>query len=341
MDTGETTEDHGKRQREEAQRVERDKADTDPRTGGLFKGKFKAKVPIQQPVLDLEDNVFRCPVCSWELEEDEGCVRCGYLPDDASVTSTGTGTEGSDLDGNSEMTDYFDDGEDGFDETDDLDWNVFGVPVAELPPNVQDRLYDLPGDYGFLDYHLGHPRIAPATAGGRRLAPAGIDHEEEDEEEDEEDEDDMDSFIVDDINGEQEHGSESDHSTVVGDDENSTHGHYNGSQLCPDASMSDDGNDSLEEDASGSETGEDDEEDRIQPLPSRRMSQLNGYGTTNLQPFHSSARLYRRDQLPAHSVGSSSRTAINVDDESDEGPVGPVRRTRVRRGSGPSAARAN
>ena len=333
LENGETTEDHRRHQREEAERVEKDKSDTDPKTGGLFKGKFKARPPIRQPVLDLEDNVFRCPQCSWELEEDDGCVRCGYHPDDVSVT---TGTEGSDLDDNSEMTDYFDDeAEDGLDETDDLGWNVFGVPTAGLPPNLQDHLYDLHPDYSLVDYHIPRGRrFTPMRPGGGRPAPVEMDDDDEDEDDDE---DDMDSFIDDDINGGREHVSDSDHSTVVGDQEHRTQRHYDSSQLSSEASMSDDTSDSLEEDVSGSESDEDVDEDRIQPPPCRRLPRLNAYALRNAQPFQSASRLFHADQFPLHDVGSSARTAINVDDDSDEGPVGPIRRTRPKRNGQVSA----
>jgi hypothetical protein len=329
LETGETTANHLKLQREEAQRLERDKTNADPRTGGLFKGKFKPKPPVQKPVLDLEDNVYRCPQCSWELEEDSGCVRCGYHPDDASVASSETGAGESDPEDNSEMSDYLDDeAEDGFDDADDLGWNAFGVPAAALPPNLQDHLY------GMRDIFGSHRRRIHSLGPGGRAPGRLSDYEEDD------DEDDMDSFIEDDINGERGHGSES---TVVGGHEPSTQDHYDESPHGTEASMSDDTSNSLEGDDSMSETDEDDNEDggedRIQPPPNHRMPQFNGYGSRFSRPFQSSAHLYCTARLPPYNAGSSAHVAIDIDDESDddEGPVDPVRRARGRRDHGFSA----
>ena len=82
---GETTEEHGKWQQEEAALVEKDRANTGP-LGGLFRGCFKRgglgpRFPMgylpRQPIRDLEDGVDRCPRCTWELE-DGLCQSCGY-----------------------------------------------------------------------------------------------------------------------------------------------------------------------------------------------------------------------------------------------------------------------
>ena len=74
MPTGETTEDHRKWQQEEAQVVERDRANSDRRTGGLFRGCFQRNQNL--PVIrDTIDGVNRCPTCTWELE-DGFCNSC-------------------------------------------------------------------------------------------------------------------------------------------------------------------------------------------------------------------------------------------------------------------------
>ncbi|KAJ5408709.1 hypothetical protein N7509_002592 [Penicillium cosmopolitanum] len=78
LDKGETTADHLSHREEESGRLDKDKANTDPQHGGLFRGLFKEKVQIPPPVADLDDGVMRCPICSWELGEDESCAGCGY-----------------------------------------------------------------------------------------------------------------------------------------------------------------------------------------------------------------------------------------------------------------------
>ena len=72
---GETTEDHRKCQKEEADIVERDKSNTDRRNGGLFRGCFRSHRPYSGPIVDEEDGVRRCPVCAWEIE-DGVCQQC-------------------------------------------------------------------------------------------------------------------------------------------------------------------------------------------------------------------------------------------------------------------------
>lgn len=72
---GETTEDHRKWQQEEADIIERDKSNTDRRTGGLFRGCFGAHRLHSGPIIDDADGVTRCPVCAWEIE-DGVCQRC-------------------------------------------------------------------------------------------------------------------------------------------------------------------------------------------------------------------------------------------------------------------------
>ncbi|KAL9013217.1 MAG: hypothetical protein Q9173_002074 [Seirophora scorigena] len=79
---GETTEGHKKLQREEAELVEKDKANQG-REGGLFKGHFRPLPRHLAPIHDGPDGVDRCPMCAWELE-DGMCNSCGYtvLDDD-------------------------------------------------------------------------------------------------------------------------------------------------------------------------------------------------------------------------------------------------------------------
>ena len=88
MPVGETTEEHKQWQDEEAALVEGDRSSR----GGLFRGCFKmlARRPmtLAAPIRDDEDNVDRCPRCTWELEDGQ-CGSCGYPMEDA-------GSSGSD-----------------------------------------------------------------------------------------------------------------------------------------------------------------------------------------------------------------------------------------------------
>ncbi len=88
MPVGETTEEHKQWQDEEAALVERDRSSR----GGLFRGCFRmlARRPmtLAAPIRDDEDNVDRCPRCTWELEDGQ-CGSCGYPVE-------GAGSSGSD-----------------------------------------------------------------------------------------------------------------------------------------------------------------------------------------------------------------------------------------------------
>lgn len=107
LPAGETIEQHKKWQKEEADTVQQDKDNIDPRAGGLFKGCFKsaghASRPSLQVIRDQEDGVERCPVCSWELEDGE-CVQCGlFFDDNGELTWTDSFTGFSDMDEMSEQ----------------------------------------------------------------------------------------------------------------------------------------------------------------------------------------------------------------------------------------------
>ncbi|KAF2198149.1 hypothetical protein GQ43DRAFT_443618 [Delitschia confertaspora ATCC 74209] len=107
---GETLEEHSKWQKEEADIVQQDKSNEDPRTGGLFKGCFKPRVGhTLRVIVDEEDGVERCPLCSWELEDGE-CAQCGLRFDDAGNVTYGDSFSGfSDMDELSEEHDMSDD----------------------------------------------------------------------------------------------------------------------------------------------------------------------------------------------------------------------------------------
>lgn len=343
LDKNETTAQHERSQREEAEKVERDKRNTHPREGGLFRGTFN-KPDRQAPIIDVEDNVIRCPRCSWELEDDAGCAQCGYLRDDQSTDGESESVASwTEEDENSEMTDYYDDDvEAGFGGGYRNGWALDQL-FHHLTPALRDQIQRLPSvDSTSLDY-------------------SDIDAYEDA---------DMDSFIDDD-----EHvgrDTDSDISTVVGGpDRNGAH--YDVSRLDTDSSMShtSDDEDSLNDLTSiGSsilphDEDDDDDDDDEQPVrppgnvnrrrreptydevvismrrgssPPRVFttrtshSRTSHSGTSHSRTSHSARRGTSSRRNQASTAGSSAYNAINLEDDSDEGPVGPSRRTRDRRG---------
>lgn len=355
LDSGETTAEHTKHQLEEAQRLEADKADTNPRTGGLFKGAFKPKPVIHKPVHDLEDDVLRCPECSWELEEG-ACLHCGYSLDEEdedfdSMTAPESRDGMSEVDENSEMTDYDDDASDGASE---VFAAAFGGPREWHALGMMDNPR-------FLNLIYGDPR--PPTRPLDNPHPHSVDYEEIDEDEDvdedeEEDEDldsedaDMDSFIDDDMDeDQQEYQSVSDRSTltVVNVPRYGTcPEHYEDSHFGPQETSSqveDDASEHFEEDASqtgaseisreveevddyDSEDDVEDDEGQVQPAVIRRRPYNNSmYNSGNSRRLPSPQTDQRFNQ-PSNSAGSSAYNAIDVDDDEEDEPVAPVRRRR-------------
>ncbi|KAL8953646.1 MAG: hypothetical protein Q9222_000483 [Ikaeria aurantiellina] len=75
---GETTEDHKRVQKEEAEIVDKDKANQTHHGGGLFDGRFRHLARSLAPIRDAHDGVDRCPMCTWELEAGL-CNSCGYF----------------------------------------------------------------------------------------------------------------------------------------------------------------------------------------------------------------------------------------------------------------------
>lgn len=199
LDKGETTAEHKKNQKEEADKLDQDKANSSLTEGGLFGGLFKPKPPPLPPVIDVDDGVARCPHCTWELEDGENCAGCGYRyrpgseGSDDSLSADYSESE-LDSDGLDEMDD---DGsmEDDYEDIEDNDpvWtnsglHYHGPGLGPGPPT----LFDL----GSL---LGRPDLIPLDLplhSGGFLAPSssnGSEYDEEDEEENEYDE--QDSFI--------------------------------------------------------------------------------------------------------------------------------------------------
>ncbi|CZT17893.1 uncharacterized protein RCC_03730 [Ramularia collo-cygni] len=94
---GETSEEHHQLAREEADIVAKDRADTDERQGGLFKGTFsRASARPVTAVHDTSDHVDRCPNCLHEVE-DGWCLTCHVRV--RSSDSDSDDTDSSDMSG--------------------------------------------------------------------------------------------------------------------------------------------------------------------------------------------------------------------------------------------------
>nr|POE63523.1 putative ring finger protein [Quercus suber] len=133
---GETLEDHAKNAREEAGLVAQDRANTDPKTGGLFKGAFNLSNTRLMPVHDPGDDVDRCPNCHWELE-DLYCIRCDHDFD--------ANWDGDDLD-LSEEDEESSDEEDLDHDLDAVDQDTFGLDGVEHGIDGIENQY-LAGDF--------------------------------------------------------------------------------------------------------------------------------------------------------------------------------------------------
>ncbi|PYH47454.1 uncharacterized protein BP01DRAFT_216303 [Aspergillus saccharolyticus JOP 1030-1] len=321
LDKGETTDEHQRHHNEESERLERDRQNTDPKAGGLFRGTFN-KPRISQPIMDDDDNIMRCPHCAWELEDDE-CIHCGYQRDGSSVTSTYYSDMETD-----DMTDYMDDEiEDGFRDYDE-DYDFDEMYLHALPPEMQNAIFGRNPGYFTRGWHSG-----PSS---------GI----EDSEMDEEDDADMDSFIDDDI--EHEHGdySDSDRSTVVGQQEHFT----SRSEVLDSGTLdemldgSEDGSSEEDQDSEDSEDSDDDDDEPIRPaVNASRRNRPPIYRVPSSSPIpeiEQSTRAARSaNAAPSTTSGGSRRTQhspTNTDanpiyiasSSEDEGPVRPTRRNR-------------
>lgn len=140
---GETLEQHAQWKKEEADIVNQDKSNTDPLTGGLFKGCFTGRKTLQ-PIHDPLDGVDRCPQCNWEVE-DGMCEHCGFLfDDDISIGE-------SDLDSDSMDEDEELDGDLDAEDDDDPGFGFDAVPGAfegfDIPTVVDEET----GEIRFMD----------------------------------------------------------------------------------------------------------------------------------------------------------------------------------------------
>ncbi|THW42454.1 hypothetical protein D6D21_05859 [Aureobasidium pullulans] len=105
---GETIEQHEQWKFEEADLVRKDKNNTDPRTGGLFRGVFKPRRPRVHPIHDPIDHIDRCPECNWEVERGL-CGQCGLLMDRNSDSESDSDDDSLSGLSNEEISDDFED----------------------------------------------------------------------------------------------------------------------------------------------------------------------------------------------------------------------------------------
>ncbi|KAJ5915149.1 hypothetical protein N7454_011261 [Penicillium verhagenii] len=223
----ETTAEHSKNHKEEIEKLEKDKANTDPQSGGLFGGLFTPKPAQPKPVIDIDDNIVRCPHCAWELEDGQSCGGCGYVyrPDPEGTDYSGSDFSDSDdydsiLDGDDDDDDEEDEDEEAGPQTSlsrtlnapyhTFNRSVFGSLLPDLHPHpfyfpgVRQTTHGQPWNYSH-----SNPVYEDEADDGEM----DRDHEGEEEEEDYYEE----SFIDDEEHTQREREeSESDHSTVIG-----------------------------------------------------------------------------------------------------------------------------
>ncbi|KAK4540312.1 hypothetical protein LTR36_009624 [Oleoguttula mirabilis] len=148
---GETSEEHHTMAKDEAEMVAKDKANLDPRNGGLFKGSFQRDGLPLLPIHDPGDRVDRCPHCHWEIE-DGYCNQCGlpvgdgfseFDDDDESVSSEEEldddliSHHGGDAHGLDGLEHDFEVDYDEFDDSeDDIDPDLFGAAFGAPPGHV-------------------------------------------------------------------------------------------------------------------------------------------------------------------------------------------------------------
>ncbi|KAJ5647147.1 hypothetical protein N7490_003519, partial [Penicillium lividum] len=221
LDTEETTSEHKKNHDEEIEKLDKDKANTDPQKGGLFGGLFATKPAQLKPVIDIDDGIMRCPNCSWELEDGQHCAGCGYTYRPDSEGSDNSDSELSDTDYDSIL-----DGDDEDDDDEDEDDIDEPQVTRSRQPNYPFHTYDQPSLGAlFRDLHP-HPfyftAFRPPLPGGSLSSPwdpprPPTDYASEEEMEEEGDDYYEESFIDDEEPTQLEtEASDSDHTTVVG-----------------------------------------------------------------------------------------------------------------------------
>ena len=194
---GDTLEQHTRWRMEEAQAVHQDKNNAHPTTGGLFKGCFPAIEP-RHPLRRIRDNfdgVERCPVCTWEIEDDE-CYHCGARFGDFSGADYSSELDGDlglvDADLENEIDDY-----EG-DEMDPLQGYSSASASRDYTGQQRRQSRRIRASSETAQWARRDPRIRILTHGHRRNRDLDIfDDDEMDEENDEEDEEDEDSSMID------------------------------------------------------------------------------------------------------------------------------------------------
>ncbi|KAF1815480.1 hypothetical protein P152DRAFT_455193 [Eremomyces bilateralis CBS 781.70] len=213
---------HERWQKEEAEAVQKDKNNTNPQHGGLFKGAFKRRFGTDA-YHDDEDNVDRCPAChhevvqgmcshcdwnDWDIETGDsdsavfrdvwgGSLR-GFSDDDARTDDV----DADDLDHDLDMTDN------------DLDSDIIAVMAHEHLASAEFGDYD---GNNYIQQWMNRRGGPPSPQGIRRMRPlaahsaAGsrrrsntaslmsdeIDMDTVEEEDEDEDEDEEDSSMAD------------------------------------------------------------------------------------------------------------------------------------------------
>jgi hypothetical protein len=180
---GESVEKHQEYAREEAEAVASDRANQDPRNGGLFKGVFRRRDARLIAIRDHEDNVWRCPDCHHEVE-DQWCHACNdrvYYDSDEDEDDLSFANSSEELDEDLELDDDMGlaGGEDGF-------------PFADMEAEEDDDV-----DAYLMDRDLMHA-LGRAVEGESISSDDSDDEGEEHDEEDDEQDPEMDSFIVND-----------------------------------------------------------------------------------------------------------------------------------------------
>lgn len=370
LDKGETTAEHLTHRQEESGKLDQDKSNTDPQHGGLFGGLFNPKPPPLQPVVDLDDGVMRCPVCNWELADEEVCAGCGY---EYHGDSDGTdySDESDELSGTDNYDSIIDDeaDDDGFGDIEDDDevWGTYGLPGMGAPDSIPYPAVFSP----FYEPGMQWPprqwsRPSRPNGSGVILTDPSEYDDHFDDEENEYDE--ADSFIDDDEHmNHEDDDSQSEPSTVVDSGRGWQPGSYR-RRIPPISILSDDDEDEDEVgegvredhyDDDDDDDEEDEDEDSVVGRPHRRQfptfasdEEEDEDGETDDEEnpgghyFHDAVENHqteesdsselsspppRRPTRPARGPGVTFGNAITIDDSEDEQPVGPVRRTAQRR----------
>ncbi|KAF4553907.1 Zinc finger C3HC4 type domain-containing protein 1 [Elsinoe fawcettii] len=230
---GETVQEHEIWRKEEEDHLTADKNNKDPRSGGLFKGRFNGRRGVLRPLVDPTDNVARCPNCHWELEDDS-CPHCGIHFDSEGYESASDDYDSmDDMDGELEAVDDDPavwgwghdldrmDGIGGRSDGSDSEDGQAAFQRAMRGFDVRDQVHNaVHGRQHANALRANHPLGARSYANhGWPVVPSGIhdldDHDEDNDDEDDDEAGSMDGFVVNDDESEPA-GS---HQTISSDDE--------------------------------------------------------------------------------------------------------------------------